>query len=516
MNASQRINDLLIIGGGINGTAIARDAAGRGLSVVLCESRDLAEGTSSKSSKLIHGGLRYLEYYEFRLVREALAEREVLMRTGPHIVWPQEFILPHTEELRAAWFVRLGLFIYDHLGGRRSLPGCRSVDLSRASVGDPLRDTFKKGFSYWDCRSDDARIVAMNAVAARESGSEILTRTAFVSSKFQDGVWHVTLRNQRTSQKYEVRARVIVNAAGPWANGVLQNLYGSKVKESVRNVKGSHIVLPKLYEGDHAYFLQHHDKRILFVIPYEKDFTLVGNTDVSFDGDPTDVEITPEETKYMCDICSRYFKKLVDPADIVWTWSGLRPLFDDGQDNISAITRDYALRIYRTPEGGPILSVFGGKITTGRQLAESAMKELKKLFPSVGPSWTHNAPFPGGDVPENDLKKFVEKLVLEHPSLPAALVGDYGRRYGTRSLALLKAVKDVKDLGTSFGGDLYEREVEYLMQEEFALTAEDILWRRTKLGLRVPKEGAQRLEAWIRSRTNSTEKKVLEQGGIPA
>lgn len=516
MNAPQRIADLLIIGGGINGTAIARDAAGRGLSVILCESQDLAEGTSSKSSKLIHGGLRYLEYLEFRLVREALAEREILMRTGPHVVWPQEFILPHTADLRPAWFVRLGLFIYDHLGGRRSLPGCRGVDLSRESVGDPIRATFKRAFSYWDCRSDDSRIVALNAVAARESGAEILTRTAYVSSKFQDGVWRITLRNQRTALEHEVHARIIVNAAGPWANGVLRKLYDVKVKESVRNVKGSHIVLPKIYEGDHAYFLQHHDKRILFVIPYERDFTLVGNTDVAFDGDPTAVEISPEEAEYMCSICSRYFKKRVDPADIVWTWSGLRPLFDDGQDNISAITRDYALRTYRTREGGPILSIFGGKITTGRQLAESAMKELRKFFPSIGPSWTHNTPFPGGDVPGNDFDGFVQRVIEQYPSLPSTLVQDYVRRYGTRALSVLRSVKDVRGLGRSFGGGLYEREVRYLMQEEFALTADDILWRRTKLGLRVPKEGAQQLEAWIRSRTDSTEKKILEQGGISA
>ena len=516
MNAPQRIADLLIIGGGINGTAIARDASGRGLSVILCESQDLAEGTSSKSSKLIHGGLRYLEYLEFRLVREALAEREILMRTGPHVVWPQEFILPHTANLRPAWLVRLGLFIYDHLGGKRSLPGCHSVDLSRDPVGDPIRTTFKRAFSYWDCRSDDARIVALNAVAAREAGAEILTRTAYVSSQFQDGAWRVTLRNQRTTLEQEFRARVIVNAAGPWANDVLQKLYGVKVKESVRNVKGSHIVLPKLYEGDHAYFLQNHDRRILFVIPYEKDYTLVGNTDVAFDDDPTAVEITPEETKYMCDICSRYFKKRVDPADVVWSWSGLRPLFDDGQDNISAITRDYALRVYQTHEGGPILSVFGGKITTGRQLAESAMKELRKFFPSLGPSWTHKTPFPGGDVPGSDFEGFIRKLIEQYPSLPSTLVRDYVRRYGTRALSMLRSVKDVRDLGKNFGGELYEREVRYLMQEEFAQTADDILWRRTKLGLRVPKEGVRQLEAWIKSRTDSTEKKILEQGGISA
>ena len=512
MKGSDSIVDLLVIGGGINGTAIARDAAGRGLSVILCDKQDLAEGTSSKSSKLIHGGLRYLEYYEFRLVREALAEREILMKTAPHVVWPQEFILPHTKELRPAWLVRLGLFLYDYIGGARSLPACHSVNLHKEKVGEEIKPEFKLAFSYWDCRSDDARIVALNAVDARERGSEILPRTAYVSSHYDGTFWRVRLQDQRTKQEREVRARVIVNAAGPWANGVLRQLLGKSVKESVRNVKGSHIVLPKLYEGNHAYFLQNHDKRILFVIPYERDYTLVGNTDVSFDDEPAAVQISADESKYMCDICSRYFKKPVRPEDVVWSWSGLRPLYDDGQDNISAITRDYAMKIYRNEEGGPILSIFGGKITTGRQLAESAMRALRELFPSMGPSWTHHSPLPGGDMPAGDFGGFVARLKRQYPALPAVIAEDYARRYGTRAWKILDSVRTVKDLGIDFGGHLYEREVRHLMEEEYALTEEDILWRRTKLGLRVPKDGVARLAAWIKS-ANSSAQKIAGEGG---
>lgn len=514
MKSIEKIVDLLVIGGGINGTAIARDAAGRGLSVILCEKQDLAEGTSSKSSKLIHGGLRYLEYYEFRLVREALAEREILMKTAPHVVWPQEFILPHTKELRPAWFVRLGLFLYDHIGGARSLPACHNVNLHKEPVGKEIKPEFKLAFSYWDCRSDDARIVSLNAADARDRGSEILTRTSYVSSRYDGTFWRVLLQDERSKKQREVCARVIVNAAGPWANGVLRNLLGKPVKESVRNVKGSHIVLPKLYEGNHAYFLQNHDKRILFVIPYERNYTLVGNTDVSFEEEPAAVEITADESKYMCDICSRYFKKPVRPEDVVWSWSGLRPLYDDGQDNISAITRDYAMKIYRNEQGGPILSIFGGKITTGRQLAESAMRYLRELFPSLGQSWTHRSPLPGGDVPNDDFDGFIEKLRQRYPDLPTVIVEDYARRYGTRAWRILAGVETVEDLGVSFGGDLYEREVRYLMQEEFALTEEDVLWRRTKLGLRVPKEGVTRLAAWMKSENSSDAKIKHGKGGM--
>lgn len=494
MSADSRVADLLVIGGGINGSAIARDAAGRGLSVILCERDDLAEGTSSRSSKLIHGGLRYVEYYEFRLVREALGEREILMKTAPHVVWPQEFILPHTKRLRPAWMIRLGLFIYDHLCLRRSLPSCRRVGLRKEKVGEPLKDSFALGYSYWDCRSDDARIVALNAVDARARGAEILTRTSFVDARYDGGAWEAVLRNEMTGRERTVRSRVIVNAAGPWANGVLKRLLGRTEKESVRNVKGSHIVLPRLYEGDHAYFLQNDDRRILFVLPYENDYTMVGNTDVSYDEDPPGpVEISEEEIRYMCDACSMYFRKPVLPDDVVWSWSGLRPLYNDGQENISAITRDYAMNVYSGPDGGKVLSIFGGKITTGRQLAESAMARLARLLPDVGPSWTHSQHLPGGDFPQGSYDVLVGMLRARYPDFPDRMLEGYARRYGTRAWRILDGVSTLEDLGEDFGGLLYEAEVRFLIEEEFALTADDILWRRTKLGLKVPPEGAERL-----------------------
>jgi len=499
MSAINGVADVLIIGGGINGSAIARDAAGRGLSVIMCESGDLAEGTSSKSSKLIHGGLRYLEYYEFRLVREALGEREILMKTAPHVVWPQEFILPHTRHLRPAWMVRLGLFIYDHLCLSRSLPSCHNVNLRKEEVGRPLKASFKLGYSYWDCRSDDARIVALNAVDARERGAEILTRTSFVEAQYDDRVWNIRLRDETSGLERLVQARVVVNAAGPWANGILRKLLGRDEKQSVRNIKGSHIVLPKLYEGNHAYFLQNDDKRILFVIPYENDYTLVGNTDVSYDEEPPQpVEISEEEIRYMCEACSKYFAKPVLPEDVVWQWSGLRPLYDDGQDNISAITRDYAMHVYAAPKGGKVLSIFGGKITTGRQLAESAMVKLAELLPNVGPSWTREQHLPGGNFPQGSYEVLVSMLRARHPGFPDRLLEGYARRYGTRAWRILDGVRKLEDLGEHFGGLLYEAEVRFLVREEFALAADDILWRRTKLGLKVPKKGAKRLAEWLR------------------
>lgn len=500
MTAPETMADILVIGGGINGSAIARDASGRGLSVVLCDRMDLGEGTSSKSSKLIHGGLRYLEYFEFRLVREALGEREILMKTAPHVVWPQEFILPHTRALRPAWMVRLGLFLYDHLCRKRTLPSCHSVDLRNETVGKPLKDSFRLGYSYWDCRSDDARIVALNAVDAKTRGAEVLTRTSFVEAR-DLGVWEAQLRDELTGEDRTVRAKVIVNAAGPWANGVLGGLLQRKAKESVRNVKGSHIVLPKLYEGDHAYFLQNDDKRILFVIPYEHDYTMIGNTDVSYDEDPPQpVEISPEEVKYMCDACTKYFRKPVEPKDVVWSWSGLRPLYDDGQDDISAITRDYEMHIYSGPNGGNVLSIFGGKITTGRQLAESAMKRLAEVLPNVGPSWTHAQHLPGGNFPQGSYETLVGMLRARYPDFPERLLEGYARRYGTRAWSILEGVRTLEDLGEDFGGLLFEAEVQFLVREEFAVRPDDILWRRTKLGLTVPEEGVARLGEWLTQR----------------
>jgi glycerol-3-phosphate dehydrogenase len=497
MKPQEKAADLLVIGGGINGTAIAREAAGRGLSVVLCEKQDLAEGTSSKSSKLIHGGLRYLEYYEFRLVREALAEREILMRTAPHVVWPQEFVLPHTSQLRPAWMLRTGLLIYDHLGGKRSLPSSRGLDLSHGPKGQPLREELRKGFSYWDCRSDDARIVVLNALAASRSGAEILTRTAFVRATPRDTLWHAQLRCEVTGAEREVTARMIINAAGPWANGVLGGLLEKPVPERVRNIKGSHVVLPKLYEGDHGYLFQTRDGRVLFVLPYEGDYTMIGNTDVGHDAEPGPVEISQAEVDYLCNGVNHYFDKQVHAGDVVWAWSGLRPLYDDGQENVSAITRDYVLKVYREGARPPVLSVFGGKVTTARRLAVSALENVAQVLPGVGPAWSHERALPGGDIPGADFAKFRAKLESSYPGLPAGVVGGYARRYGTRAHELLGSRQSVSELGIDFGGGLYEREVRFLMDEEWARTAEDVLWRRTKLGLKVGKQGIAALESWM-------------------
>lgn len=495
--------DLLIVGGGVNGTAIARDAIGRGLSVVLCEKGDLAGETSSRSSKLIHGGLRYLEHFAFRLVGEALAEREVLMRTAPHVVWPQEFVLPHTGDLRPAWMLRAGLFIYDHLGGNRTLPGCRSLDLTRSPFGKPLRPGIQRGFSYYDCRADDARLVVLNALAASQAGAEILPRTAFLRATSRDRIWYAQLRDVRTGQEREVAARMIVNVAGPWANEVLEGLLGQPAPEKVRSIKGSHVVVPKLYDGDQAYILQNKDKRVLFVIPFEQDFTLIGNTDVAHDGKPGPVEISPEEIEYLCAGVSRDFDRRVDPSEIVWTYAGLRPLFDDSRSNVSAITRDYVMRTYQTANSSPILSIFGGKLTTARQLAARALQTIAEFFPMLGPAWTHERPLPGGDMPGADFSGFVATLERAYPQLSKRLLYGYARRYGTRAHHLLGPRQNVSELGIDFGGGLYEREVRFLMEHEWAITADDVLWRRTKLGLRVPPQGASALEAWMAKVANA-------------
>jgi len=489
--------DLLIVGGGINGTAVAREAAGRGLSVVLCEKQDLAEGTSSKSSKLIHGGLRYLEYYEFRLVREALAEREILMRTAPHVVWPQQFVLPHTPELRPAWMLRAGLLLYDRLGGSRSLPASRSIALGRSGGGAPLRSDLRRAFTYWDCRSDDARIVVLNALAAQRQGSEILTRTEFLSAQPSGRLWRARLRCTLTGTERELYARVLINAAGPWANQVLGGMVEQPVKERVRNIKGSHVVLPKLYEGDHAYIFQTRDGRVLFVVPYENDYTMIGNTDVGYNDEPGPVEISDQEIEYLCGGVNDYFDTKADPAAIVWTWSGLRPLYDDGQQNVSAITRDYVLRVFRSAAGAPALCIFGGKVTTARQLAVTVIKQLAGTVADTGKAWSHERALPGGDIPEADFRRFSERLEVSHPDLPAPLVRGYARRYGTRAFDLIGRRRTTGEFGIDFGGGLYEREVRFLMDEEWARTADDVLWRRTKLGLKVGRQGAAALERWM-------------------
>jgi glycerol-3-phosphate dehydrogenase len=490
--------DLLVVGGGINGVGIARDAAGRGLRVLLCEKSDLASATSSASTKLIHGGLRYLEHYEFRLVREALTEREVLLGLAPHIAWPMRFIMPHAPELPPAWMIRAGLFLYDHLGGRKKLPASRSVDFGQDIAGRPLRPEFTRGFSYADCWVDDARLVVLNAVDARNRGVEIFTRAPLIAAQRDGQIWRAMI--QTSGGPYEVHARAIVNAAGPWVGPVLGEQLKIRSRGRVKLVRGSHIVVPQLYEGKHAYILQHTDRRIVFAIPYEQRFTLIGTTDVEVTGRPEESAITRQEIEYLCAAVSRYFFRPVSPADVIWTYSGVRPLYDDGTTDPSAVTRDYVFELDGAPGGNqppPVLSIFGGKITTYRRLAEEALDELRPFFPKMGRAWTHGAPLPGGDIPNGDFDALVEGLARQFPGIDRNWLARIARRHGTRAAALVGDAKRMADLGQDFGGGLYAREVDWLRREEWAVTAEDILWRRTKLGLHVPKEAAARLAAYL-------------------
>jgi glycerol-3-phosphate dehydrogenase len=470
--------DLLVVGGGINGTGIARDAAGRGLKVLLVEQNDLASATSSASTKLIHGGLRYLEYYEFRLVREALQEREVLLAAAPHIIWPLRFVLPHERHLRPAWMIRLGLFLYDHLGGRHRLPGSKGVSLDRDPVGRPLKESFHRGFIYSDCWVEDSRMVALNARDAAERGAEIRVRTRCTGASRQGELWHAKFSDGR-----EATARGLVNAAGPWVGHFLDQGLHLPHRSALRLVKGSHIVVPRLFEGDQAYILQNDDRRIVFAIPYERQFTLIGTTDIPYEADPANVAISDDETSYLCQVINRYFRKTISPADVVWNYAGVRPLYDDASADASAVTRDYVLDL-AAPEGcAPLLSVFGGKITTYRRLAEHAMEKLSPFFPKAGRAWTAAAHLPGGDIPGADFDRYLAGLKAARPWLPADLARRYARAYGTRVERFLDGAKSLADLGRAYGDDLYGAEVDYLIDQEWARSAEDILWRRSKLGL---------------------------------
>lgn len=479
MSKTADMVDLFVIGGGINGAGIARDAAGRGLSVVLCEKGDLAEGTSSRSGKLVHGGLRYLEFYEFRLVREALIEREVLLNAAPHIIWPMRFVLPHSPEDRPAWLVRLGLFLYDHLGGRRRLPGTRTLNLHRDPEGIPILDQFKRGFEYSDCWVDDARLVILNAVDAAEMGAEVLTRTAAVSARRQDGAWVISTRNAVTGETRQFRAKCLVNCAGPWVSDVIGRVAGSNSSRNVRLVKGSHIIVPKWWSGSHAYLVQNHDKRVIFINPYEGDKALIGTTDIAYEGRAEDVKADESEIDYLLKAVNRYFKEKLRREDVIHSFSGVRPLFDDGKGNPSAVTRDYVFDLDETG-GIPLLNVFGGKITTFRELAERGLVRLKHVFPAMGGDWTADKPLPGGDMPSADFESFVDELRSAYPWLTRPLTIHLARLYGTRARQIVGSSTGIAGLGRHFGGLLYEAEVRYLIAHEWAMTAEDILFRRTK------------------------------------
>ncbi|SEU37799.1 homodimeric glycerol 3-phosphate dehydrogenase (quinone) [Burkholderia cepacia] len=476
--------DLLVVGGGINGAGIARDAAGRGLSVLLCEQDDLASHTSSCSTKLIHGGLRYLEYNEFGLVRKALQERETLLRAAPHIMGPLRFVMPHMPNLRPAWLIRLGLFLYDHLAKRELLPGSRGIDMRRHAAGAPLIDSIKRGFVYSDGWVDDARLVVLNALDAKERGAEILTRTKLVSAERRGDEWEARLQNADGSIRV-VHARAIANAAGPWVGELLHGALGRGAHHSVRLVKGSHIVTRRLFDHDHAYIFQNPDKRIIFAIPYEHDFTLIGTTDVEYTSDPAKVAIDRDETQYLCDSINHYFKRKISPADVHWTYSGVRPLLEDeNAANASAVTRDYRLEMDEGA-GAPLLSVFGGKITTFRKLAEEAGDMLSRALGRDAKTWTAGVALPGGDIANAKFDVFAAAFAKRHPWLPAALARRYARAYGTRAERVIDGAKSLADLGTEIAPGIHDAELRYLRDTEWATCAQDVLWRRSKLGLHV-------------------------------
>lgn len=484
-----QVFDLLIVGGGINGCGIARDAAGRGYSVALCERDDLASGTSSASTKLIHGGLRYLERYEFRLVHASLKEREVLWRIAPHIIRPLRFVLPHHRGLRPAWLLRLGLFLYDHLGGRKLLPPTRTLDLRVEAAGQPLKaGPFDKGFEYSDCWVDDARLVVLNAMGAAEEGAVIATRSTLTAAERGGGLWIATVEDTRKGLTRQIHARALINAAGPWAPGILANQLSEGSPSLTRLVKGSHIVVPRLYEHTSSYIFQNDDGRIVFAIPYESDFTLIGTTDLDFTGDPATVKITPDEIAYLCEAASEYFAAPVKPADVVWSYSGVRSLVDDGTQSAQAATRDYVLDLHASESLAPLLTVVGGKITTYRRLAEQALRLLQPYLPGVSrrrEGWTAEQALPGGNVAIDALPAIAAELARSYPFLDEQHVQRLTRTYGTRARRILGDARSAEDLGPAFGATLTGAEVAYLKRYEWARTTDDILWRRTKLGLKM-------------------------------
>ncbi|MDI9408191.1 MAG: glycerol-3-phosphate dehydrogenase [Candidatus Pacebacteria bacterium] len=471
--------DLLIIGGGINGAGIARDAAGRGLSVMLVEKGDLAEATSSRSTKLIHGGLRYLEYYQFRLVRESLCEREVLLRIAPHIIWPVQFVLPHSPVDRPAWLIRLGLWLYDHLGGKISLPRSYGIEFNSTNMGRFLRPEYHRGFVYSDCWVDDSRLVVLNALDAAERGAEILTRTRFISAKRQGRDWQIILQDLITGSIQIVTARALVNAAGPWVSDVITKA-GESSPRRIRLVKGSHIIVKRFWHGDNNFILQNHDRRIVFANQFQSDLAIIGTTDVPYEGDAAAVEISQSEIDYLLASVNGYFKTQLSRPSILASYAGVRPLYDDVQNNPSAVSRDYVFDLEGAAGEAPLLSIFGGKITTYRRLAEGAMARLKSHFPHLPKNWTGREPLPGGDFAKGGFDGFVQSLTRDYPWLPESLACHYARLYGTRTSRLIGSAQGLSDLGEEFGGQFYAAEAQYLCQNEWAKTAEDILLRRTK------------------------------------
>lgn len=487
--------DVFVIGGGINGASVARDAVGRGYSVGLAEMNDLASGTSSAATKLVHGGLRYLEHYEFRLVHEALAEREVLWAAAPHIIKPLRFVLPHHKGLRPAMVLRAGLAMYDYMGGRKLLPPTKTLDLTRDVTGKPLKPGYRLGFEYSDCWVDDARFVVLNARDAADKGAAIHVRTKVTSARRENGGWRVDLDGEGGRQT--LHAKLLVNAGGPWVDDVINGVMGRNGAHNVRLVQGSHIVVNKLYDHDRCYIFQNGDGRIIFAIPYENDFTLIGTTDRDYKGDPKDVAISPEETDYLLGAASEYFAKPVTREHIVWTYSGVRPLYDDGASAAQEATRDYVLKVEGETGEGAVVNVFGGKLTTSRRLAESVLEKIEGILGKKGAAWTKQSTLPGGDFPTLNFAAEARRLGLDYPDLPQGLTRRLMGLYGTKARLLLGERRTIADLGTHFGADLYAAEVDYLVAHEWARTAQDVLWRRTKLGLRVGTDDSARLDAYL-------------------
>ncbi|MDW9593754.1 glycerol-3-phosphate dehydrogenase [Sinorhizobium meliloti] len=496
------VYDIAIVGGGINGAGVARDAAGRGLKVLLAEQSDLGSATSSASTKLIHGGLRYLEHHEFRLVRHALEERERLWAIAPHIIWPLRFVLPHRKGLRPAWLLRLGLFLYDHLGGRKLLPGTKTLRLRTHPAGEALRDVSAIGFEYSDCWVQDNRLVVLNARDAAMRGADIRVRTRCVAARRDGALWRLTLEDAETGRKSEATARALVNAAGPWADKVVSDVAGIGARGYVRLVQGSHIVVRKLYEHDRCYIFQNPDGRIFFAIPYEEDFTLIGTTDRDYKGAPEAVAASAEEVDYLLAAASSYFRTELSTADVVWTYSGVRALFDDGAANAQETTRDYVLQLDRPGAQAPMLSVFGGKITTYRCLAGDVLDKLATVFPdwSRQRGWTATQPLPGGAFPAGTADDLARAILDEHPYLTEREARRLVRHYGLEARDILGKAQDRLDLGRDFGGSMTEAEITFLMEREFALTAADAVWRRTKSGLRMTSEEIEALDRYMRER----------------
>jgi glycerol-3-phosphate dehydrogenase len=463
---------------------------------------DLASGTSSWSSKLVHGGVRYLEHYEFMLVRKALTEREVLWSAAPHIIRPMRFILPHHKDLRPAWFLRLGLFLYDHIGGRKLLPGTKTVDLANGVYGKPLKAVFKKGFQYSDCQVDDSRLVVLNAMDAREKGAQIMVQSECVSARRENDKWVIQARDNKSGEVTEITSDLVINAAGPWVDKVLGNSFGHNDARNVRMVQGSHIVVPKLYDHDNCYIFQNADERIIFAIPYTQDTTLIGTTDQDFEGDPGDAKITEDEIAYLCEAASEYFEKPVQKEDIVWTFSGVRPLYDDGATAAQEATRDYVFKQDRgtgdaSAGDAPLINIFGGKITTYRVLAEKMMEEVEDLIGRKGRPWTAQSPLPGGDFPAQGFEGLLKKVSQNYPFMDINHLDRLCHAYGTRVAMVLGNAVNLDQLGEDFGCGLYEVEVRYLMLNEWASSADDIVWRRSKLGLVMSDEQIAHLDQWI-------------------